>query len=379
LTLFLGKLPRSVRRREEKMNRNAVIAIVLVVIIGVAGVGVWIFIQPVPNPFNVAIVFATGGLGDKSFNDGCYRGALMAEDDFDITFTYVETEDVAEYEGYIRNYAAHTGYIEPYELIICIGYDQIAPLTAVAAEYPDQLFAIIDESLDDPLTAAVEFPNVRGMQFAEHEGSALVGAFAGLLTTQDKIGFVGGMDIPLINKFAGGFQWGANYSNPGCNMTIQYTNNFGDPTTGKTAADTLYDLGCDIVSGAAGASGLGVFDSVAEKNGTKAWPLWNIGVDDKQMILGATTAGPSLTITSMLKRVDLAVYWVIEDVCVDDDFVGGKFYYSLANTTAGVGYEVNTTLYQAPQAVYDFVDDLALAIANGSIDSSIFDHKYWLD
>ena len=362
------------------MNKNAIIGIVLIIIIVLAGVGFWIFVQPVPNPFNVAIVFATGGLGDKSFNDGCYRGALQAEDDFGITFTYVQPTAVAEYEGYIRNYAAHPGYIEPFDLIICIGYDQVAPLKTIAAEYPDQTFGIIDEYLDNVSTAAVEFPNVRGMVFAEHEGSALVGAFAGLVTTTDKLGFVGGMDIPLINKFAGGFQWGANYTNPGCNVTIQYTNNFGDPTTGKTAADTLYDLGCDIVFGAAGASGLGVFDSVKAKNGTKAYPLWNIGVDDRQMVLGTTDGtGPSLTITSMLKRVDLAVYWIIQDVCVDDDFVGGKFYYSLSNTTAGVGYEVNTTLYQAAQSVYDAVDDLATAIANGTIDSTIFNHKYWLD
>jgi basic membrane protein A len=361
-----------------KMNKNAIMAIVVIGVIGVAAVGVWIVVQPVTNPYNVAIVFATGGLGDKSFNDGCYEGALAAKADFGINFTYVETQAVAEYKGYIRNYAAHTGYIEPFDLIICIGYDQVGPLKEVAAEFPDQKFAIIDESLDNESTVAVEFPNVRGMQFAEHEGSALVGAFAGMISTQNKIGFVGGMDIPLINKFAGGFQWGANYSSLNCNLTIQYTNNFGDPTVGKTAADTLYDLGCDIVFGAAGASGLGVFDSVKEKNGTKAYPLWSIGVDGKQMVLGTEDGtGDSLTITSMLKRVDLAVYRVIEDVCVDDDFVGGKFYFNLAN--GGVGYEVNTTLYQAPQEVYDLVDDLALAIANGTIDSSTFDHKYWLD
>jgi basic membrane protein A len=362
------------------MNRNAIIALVLIIIIAVAGLGIWIFIQPVPNPFNVAIVFATGGLGDKSFNDGCYRGAVMAQDDFGITFTYVEPKAVAEYKGYIANYADHVGYIEPFDLIICIGYDQVAPLTEIATAHPDQTFAIVDEYLDNLTTAAVEFPNVRGMVFAEHEGSALVGAFAGMVTTTHKLGFVGGWDIPLINKFAGGFQWGANYTDPGCNVTIQYTNNFGDPTTGKTAADTLYDLGCDIVFGAAGASGLGVFDSVKAKNGTKAYPLWNIGVDDRQMVLGTTDGtGPSLTITSMLKRVDLAIYGVIKDVCVDDDFVGGRLYFTLSNATWGVGYEVNTTLYQAPQNVYDTVNILAALIANGTIDSSKFDHKYWLD
>ncbi|MFW9846738.1 MAG: BMP family protein [Candidatus Thorarchaeota archaeon] len=363
------------------MNRNAMIAVVLIVIIGVAGVGVWLFIQPVTNPFNVAIVFATGGLGDKSFNDGCYEGASDAADDFGITFTYVETEDVADYEGFIRQYAQHTGYIEPYELIVCIGYDQLAPLTEVATEYPDQQFAIIDESLDNESTTAVEFPNVLGLKFKEHEGSALVGAMAGLMTTTDKIGFVGGMDIPLINKFAGGYAWGANYTNPDCNVTLTYPWDFGDPTKGKTSADTLYGLGCDIVFAAAGATGLGVFDSVKELNGTEAYPLWAIGVDSPQMYLGtedpSDPVGPSLIMTSMIKKVNVAVYEAIKDACYDEDFAGGLKEFDIAN--GGIDYEVNSTLLQIDQDILSVVDELKESISNGTIDLDPFDHKWWLD
>lgn len=362
------------------MNRNAIIAIALILIIGGAGVGVWFFIQPVTNPYNVAIVFATGGLGDKSFNDGCLAGAEEAADDFNITFTYVETTVVADYEGYIRQYAAHTGYIEPFELIVCIGYDQKGPLIEIAAEYPDQQFAIIDESLDNASTTAVEFPNVLGLTFKEHEGSALVGAMAGLMTTTNKIGFVGGMDIPLINKFAGGYTWGANYTNPACNVTFNYPWDFADPVKGKTAGDTLYDLGCDIIFAAAGATGLGVFDSVKEMNGTKAHPLWVIGVDGKQMYLGTADPdnpdGPSLCMTSMLKKVDVAVYEAIKDACHDDDFAGGVKVFTIAN--GGLDFEVNSTLLEIDQDILDVVYDLKTAISNGSIDLDPFDHKWWL-
>lgn len=363
------------------MNRNAVIAIVLIAIIGVAGVGVWFFIQPVENPYDVAIVFATGGLGDKSFNDGCHEGAQRAAEDFGITFTYVQTEAVADYEGYIRQYAEHTGYLEPYTLIICIGYDQLDPLTEVAAEYTSQQFAIVDESLDNESTTAVEFPNVLGLKFKEHEGSALVGAMAGLVTATNKIGFVGGMDIPLINKFAGGYAWGANYTNPACNVTFTYPWDFGDPGKGKTAADTLYGLGCDIVFAAAGATGLGCFESVKELNGTEEYPLWVIGVDSPQMYLGTADpddpVGPGLCLTSMLKKVDVAVYDAIKDACEDNDFAGGVKIFDIAN--GGIDYELNSTLVSLDEDIVETVNELKEAISNGTIDLDPYAGKWWLE
>ena len=105
------------------MNRNAILAIVVIAVIGVAAFGVYIMIQPVHNPNQVAIVFATGGLGDKSFNDGVFDGATEAHDDYNINFTYSEPTAISDYESMIRGYAAHSGLIEPYDLIISVGFD----------------------------------------------------------------------------------------------------------------------------------------------------------------------------------------------------------------------------------------------------------------
>ncbi|MBD3404609.1 MAG: BMP family ABC transporter substrate-binding protein [Candidatus Lokiarchaeota archaeon] len=366
---------------ERKMDKKPIIAIALIAVIGVSAVGLYILFQPVDNPYDVAIVFATGGLGDKSFNDGCYKGVQDAVDDFGITFTYVEPQEVSQYGNFIRQFALHPGYIQPFDLIICIGYDQLAPLMEVAEEFPDQKFAIIDEALDNATTTeTVEYPNCLGLKFKEHEGSALVGAMAGMMTTQDKLGFIGGFPIPLIHKFAGGFMWGANYTNPGVSLNISYTFDFGDPETGKTAADDLYDFGCDIIFGAAGASGLGVFTSVKEKNDTISYPIWNIGVDSPQMYLGCEDPedpeGPSHTITSMLKKVDVAVYEAIEAI-VDETFEGGVMEFDIAN--GGIDYEVNSTLLDIPQNILDTVDDLKEAIKNGTINMDPFSDLYWIE
>ena len=208
---------------------------------------------PAHNPYQVAIVFATGGLGDRSINDACYIGAANAFSDFGISFTYVEPTSISDYETFLRGFAAHAGYPEPYDLIISLGFDQEVALQTVADEFTDQKFAIVDMFID-PGT----YPNVTSLLFNEHEGSALVGAMAGLMTETDKIGFVGGMDIPLINKFAAGYVFGANYTNEGINYTIAYTNDWANPGLGQTLANGMYAAGTDVIFGAAGRSGLGV-------------------------------------------------------------------------------------------------------------------------
>ena len=183
-------------------NRNMIFALIIIVVIAGGAIGAWYLMGGAlpANPYDVAIVFATGGLGDKSFNDGCYQGALDAQEDFDINFTYSEPTEISEYEGFIRDYTLHAEYADPYDLIICIGFDQAYALGKVANETPSQQFAIVGMFMDPAV-----YPNIKSLVFNEHEGSALVGAIAGLMTTTNHVGFVGGMDIPLINKFAAGF------------------------------------------------------------------------------------------------------------------------------------------------------------------------------
>jgi basic membrane protein A len=342
-------------------------AIIVIVIILVAGGAAIVFLGPMlfPPAPSVAIVFATGGLGDKSFNDGCYEGAMRAKTQLGANFTYVEPTSTSEYLGYLTDFASAE---EPYDLIISIGFDQYDALLEVAGDYPDQKFAIVD--------TVVPLSNVASLVFEEHEGSALVGAIAGLMTDTDKVGFVGGMSIDLINKFAGGFVFGANYTNPGINYTIGYTNDWVDTAAGKALADVMYGAGTDIIFAAAGRSGLGVFDS-AKEQGSDAYV---IGVDSPQMYYGCADpehpAPPTVCITSMLKRVDVAVFEVIKDVMYGT-FVGGVNVFDLAN--GGLDYEVNETLFVLPPSVKDAVNALKADIISGAIPIDNYNHTYWLD
>jgi basic membrane protein A len=197
---------------------------------------------------------------------------------------------------------------------------------------------------------------------------------AGLVTTRDKIGFVGGMDIPLINKFAGGYIWGANWSNPGINFTIAYTGDWVNTAAGKSLADGMYAAGFDIIFAAAGRSGLGVIESTVDTNVTKAYPVWAIGVDSPQMYLGLNEAGNrTVVLTSMLKRVDTAIYRQFEQVFLSTWTAGLKFG-TVANGL--VGYELNVTIVDLPPEVYTTVYGLENQIAAGTV--TVPDTKYWL-
>jgi len=353
-------------------TNKSMTAIVVVVIVILAGAGAyWVIMNPpvLPeNPYDVAIVFATGGLGDKSFNDGCKKGADDAKADFGMNFTYAEPTAISEYEGYIRGYAAHAQYRDAYKLIISVGFDQETALIAVAADYPNQKFAIVDMFIDP-----ANYTNVASLLFNENEGSALVGAMAGLVTNTSKIGFVGGMDIPLINKFAGGYIWGANKSNPGINFTIAYTGDWVNTAAGKSLADGMYAAGFDIIFAAAGRSGLGVLESAVDTNGTKAYPVWAIGVDSPQMYLGLNTANDhTVVLTSMLKRVDLAVYRQFETVFLNT-WTGGLKFGTVGNGL--VGYELNQTIVDLDPAVYTYLYALEGQIGSGAV--TVPDTKYW--
>ncbi|OLS27898.1 MAG: Membrane lipoprotein TmpC precursor [Candidatus Thorarchaeota archaeon AB_25] len=369
------------------MVSKGTMAAVVIVIIAIGGAGAYIIMfnpfGPQTNPFDVAVVFATGQLGDKSFNDGVYAGMEKAVADFGIAFTYVEPLAIADYETFLRAYAQHAEWIEPYDLILAIGFDQEVALQKVANETPDQKFGIIDMFIDP-----IVYPNVASLLFDEHEGSALVGAIAGLTTTTDKIGFVGGVDIPLIHKFAAGYLFGAGYVNPmlngtaniAANFSMAYTGDWVDTTQAQTLADGMYDAGADIIYAAAGGAGLGVIDSAKDKNASSEIPLWFIGVDSPQMYLGTADPDnpvpPTVTLTSMLKRVDVAAYNLIESWVIDGVWdTGYDLIYSFNLGNGGVGYEVNTDLLTLPPAIIAEVEDFKTAIMNGSV--SVPDDYFW--
>jgi len=249
----------------------------------------------------VGLIIATGGLGDKSFNDISYAGVKRAEEELGIEFDYVEPAAIAEYEGYQRDFAK-TG---DYEIIICVGFDQADALTIVAEEYPDQSFALVDMIVDKP--------NVASLLFKANEGSFLVGAAAGMKTETDKVGFVGGMDIPLIQDFFVGYEAGAEWANP--NVTVLepvFVGEWANPTKGKELAISLVDLGADAIFVAAGKSGLGSLEAANETG------VIGFGVDACQCHLY-----PEI-VASMTKRVDIAVFEMIEDA-IEGTFEGGIY------------------------------------------------------
>jgi basic membrane protein A len=281
---------------------TTIIALVIVVIVIVAGVGVYVATRPpAEQAAKVGLILATGGLGDKSFNDISYAGVARAKDELGIEFDHVETKAIAEYEGFQRDFAK-TG---EYKIIICVGFDQADALTKVATEYPNQSFAIVDMVVDKP--------NVASLIFKENEGSFFVGVVAAMKTTTGKIGFVGGMDIPMINNFFKGYEAGAKWANSSVTVVDPvFVGGWGDPTKGKELTVGLTDAGVDAVFAAAGKSGLGALEAAHEQK------ITGLGVDACQCYLYPEIAA------SMTKRVDVAVYKMIKNA-IEGTFEGGVY------------------------------------------------------
>ncbi len=251
------------------------------------------------KPFKVGLVTGTGGLGDKSFNDIAHSGVVRAFNELGVEFDYVEPTAISEYESYQRDFAMSGEY----GLIICIGFDQADPLIIVAGEYPDQNFALIDMVVDNT--------NVASLTFRSNEGSYLLGVVAGMKSETGKIGFVGGMEIPLILDFFVGYEAGAKWANPDIEvLSPVYVGSWGDPAKAKELAVSLVENGADMIFAAAGGSTLGALEAADEQGVT------GLGVDACMDYLN-----PSMY-ASMTKRVDIAVYEMILDAMVDK-FEGG--------------------------------------------------------
>jgi basic membrane protein A len=238
--------------------------------------------------FSPAVVFDMGGKFDKSFNEAAYNGAERFKKESGIAYRDFEVTNEAQREQALRNMARRGS-----QVVVAIGFAQASGVEKVAKEFPQTKFSIVD--------AVVNLPNVQSIVFKEHEGSFLVGMAAAMASKSGKIGFVGGMDIPLIRKFAVGYEEGAKYVNPKIeifqNMTGTTPAAWNDPTRGGELARSQFDRGADVVYAAAGATGLGVLQA-AKDRGRLA-----IGVDSNQNYLY-----PGTMLTSMVKRVDLAVY-----------------------------------------------------------------------
>ncbi len=261
-------------------------------------------------PMTVGIVFDSGGRGDKSFNDSAWAGIERAKKDFGITDKPVESKDVKDYEQNLNALAE-----QKCDLVIAVGLGMMDAVSKVAKEFPNVKFAIVD--------AEVTEPNVRCLKFKEEEGSFLAGYLAGLMTKTKKLGFIGGKELDLIKKFEVGFMAGAKTADPTIIIDSKYTGSWDNTDTAKAIATSLYNGGADIIYHAAGRAGLGLF-AAAKDQGKFA-----IGVDSDQDYLEQ-----GVILTSMIKRVDEAVYQTVKDL-KDGKWASGVTIYDL--TAGGVG------------------------------------------
>ncbi len=236
---------------------------------------------------NPGLLYNMGGKFDKSFNEAAYNGAESFKAGTGIAYMEFEPTNEAQREQALRNMARRGANI-----IVAVSFAQTSAVETVAAELPEVKFTLID--------GVVEAPNVQSIVFKEHEGSYLVGMLAAMASKTGKVGFIGGMDIPLIRKFACGYEQGAKRVNPKAEVLVNMTGNtpaaWNDPTKGGELALSQFDRGADVVFAAAGGTGTGVYQA-AKDAGKLA-----IGVDSNQNHLH-----PGTMLTSMVKRVDVAV------------------------------------------------------------------------
>ncbi|WP_420569512.1 BMP family lipoprotein [Thalassovita sp.] len=264
-----------------------------------------------------ALIFDLGGKFDKSFNEAAFNGATRWAEETGGTFRDIELQTEAQREQALRRFAEAGA-----NPIITMGFAMADPLSAVAPDYPDTKFVAVDVTW-------LDVPNIRQIGFAEHEGSYLVGMLAAMASKSDTVGFIGGMDIPLIRHFACGYAQGALAVKPDAKIVANMTGTtpaaWNDPVKGSELTKAQISQGADVIYAAAGGTGVGVLQTAADEG------VLSIGVDSNQNHLH-----PGKVLTSMLKRVDVAVYDAMK---AGVDLETGVFNMGLAEE--GVGYALD--------------------------------------
>jgi len=292
-----------------------------------------------------AVVFDMGGKFDKSFNQGVNDGVTRFKEETGIEYREFEVTNETQREQAIRRMAQRGA-----DPILGIGFAQAGPIETVAQEFPDTRFTLIDGVVDQP--------NVQSIVFKEQEGSFLVGVMAAMASESDMVGFVGGMDIPLIRRFACGFEQGAKHADAAVdvvqNMTGTTPSAWNDPGRGSELAKGQFDRGVDVIYAAAGGTGVGVYQA-AEDGGKLA-----IGVDSNQNYLH-----PGTMLTSMLKRVDVAAYDAFKSA-MDGTWEPGMKVLGLAEDGVGFAMDENNESLVSPEMLAA-VEEARAGIVSGEI------------
>lgn len=312
-------------------------------------------IAPTGEAVDVGIVFDLGGRGDKSFNDGAYAGAERAVRELGARVRFVEPGEGSDREAGLRLLAA-----EGMDLVVGVGFIFTDDLTQLANEYPTVAFAGVDYavSVDAAGNAIAPPKNLAALKFREEQGSFLVGALAALVGNSKKVGFVGGMDSPLIHKFEAGYRAGVKAACPDCQVIAQYAGvtpeAFRNPGRGKELALSQYQQGVNVIYHASGSTGLGVFEAA------RTMKRLGIGVDADQ-----SNEAPGFVLSSMVKRVDNAVFDAIKRV-KEKRFAGGINQFGLAEDGVGYVYD-DRNKAMIPDAVRARLESLKAEIIAGRI------------
>ncbi|SFI63905.1 nucleoside-binding protein [Albimonas pacifica] len=325
--------------------RDAVVAGVLALTLVALAVGTEAHAEP-------AVIYSTGGKFDKSFNEGAWNGAKAWSEETDESFAEFQIDSAAQSEQALRNFAR-----DGKDPIVAIGFNHAAALAKVAPEFPDAHFAIVD--------MVVSGGNIRSIVYREHEGGFLVGMLGAMASETGKLGFVGGMDIPLIRKFACGYIQGARAADPTVEVLVNYTGDtpaaWSDPVRGAEIARTQIEQGADVIMQAAGGTGIGVLQAAADAG------VLGIGTDSNQNGLH-----PGRILTTMLKNVDVAVYETFKDGVAG--FKAGVV--SLGIAEGGIGWAldehnrdlITPEMEQAARQAADLIADGEIKVHDSTVD-----------
>lgn len=311
------------------------------------------------DKLKVAMVTDTGGVNDQSFNQSAWEGLERAEKELDVVASYKESNQDADYVPNLE-----TLLDDGNALIWGIGFKLEAAIKDAAEQNPELKYGLIDYSYEDN---EVETPeNVVCVMFNDEHSSFMVGYIAAKMSETGKVGFVGGIEGPVISRFDYGYRAGVDYANKetgkNVEVLVQYAESFGDATKGKAIALQMYQQGADIVFHAAGNVGVGVIEAAKEQN------KYAIGVDRDQSDLA-----PDNVITSAIKRVDMGTYNVIKDV-KEDKFKGGQtIRYGLQEGAVDIA---PTSDKHVPKEILDRVEELKKEIIEGKIDVPFNEESY---
>ena len=292
--------------------------------------------------YTVAMISDVGGINDHSFNQSSWEGLQKAEKDLGVKVKYLESKQDSDYSTNVE-----TLVDEEVDLIIGVGAKLAPTIEQAAKDYPDQKFVIVDETYEEIP------PNVESVLFNAEQSAYLVGLIAGKMTKSNNVGFIGGMDLSVINTFKYGYMSGVKTVNSKCEIQSQYANSFTDQAKGKAISNQMMSNGADVIFIAGGDVGTGAIEAIKEAN------KYAIGVDRDQNDLA-----PDNVITSAIKRVDIGVYETVKSF-IEGKFEGGsEKTYGLEQGAVGIA---DSTSKLVPQDILDYVNEEIKKLENGEI------------